>query len=38
MSESVERFEDEVLQLKQTKQPETIPALVELKIIENKMT
>ena len=38
MSEDAERFEDEVLQLRPQKQPETIPALVELKMFENKMT
>jgi len=38
MSVAAERYEDEVLDLKPAKKPETIAEIVELKMFENKMT
>lgn len=38
MSVAAERYEDEVLDLKPTKKPETIVEIVELKMFENKLT
>jgi len=38
MAEAAEKYEDEVLQLKPTRQPQTIQEMVELKMFEQKIT
>lgn len=38
MADAAEKYEDEVLDLRPRKEPQTIAALVELKLFENKMT
>ena len=38
MSEAAEKYEDEVLQLKPKRQPQTIQEMVELKMFEQKIT